>query len=60
MKGQKQSVAGTIRLFYGRLNTIEELKNAIEAQTSINTEKGIVSLTHEEFKTSYGRNRKYS
>ena len=50
MKGRKQSVAGTIRLFYRRLNTIEELKNEIEAQISSNTEIEIVSLTHEEFK----------
>ena len=50
MKGRKLSVAGTIRLFYRKLNTIEELKNEIEAQISNNTEAEIVSLTHEEFK----------
>ena len=54
MKGRKQSVAGTIRLFYRRLNTIEELKNEIEAQISSNTETEIVSLTHEEFKRLMG------
>ena len=54
MKGRKQSVAGTIRLFYRRLNTIEELKNEIEAQISSNTEIEIVSLTHEEFKRLMG------
>ena len=50
MKGRKQSVAGTIRLFYRRLNTIEKLKNEIEAQISNNTETEIVSLTREECK----------
>ena len=50
MKGRKQSVAGTIRLLYRRLNTIEDLKNEMEAQISNNTETEIVSLTHEEFK----------
>ena len=54
MKGRKQSIAGTIRLFYRRLNTIEELKNEIEAQVSNNTEIEIVSLTHEEFKRLMG------
>ena len=49
MKGRKQLVAGTIRLFYRRLNTIEELKNEMEAQLSNNTETEIVSLTHGEF-----------
>ena len=54
MKGRKQSIAGTIRLFYRRLNTIQELKNEIEAQVSKNTEIEIVSLTHEEFKRLMG------
>ena len=54
MKGGKQSVAGTIRLFYRKLNTIEELKNEIGAQISNNTETEIVSLTHEEFKRLMG------
>ena len=54
MKGRKQSIAGTIRLFYRRLNTIEELKNEIETQVSNNTEIEIVSLTHEEFKRLMG------
>ena len=54
MKGRKQSIAGTIGLFYRRLNTVEELKNEIEAQVSNNTEIEIVSLTHEEFKRLMG------
>ena len=54
MKGRKQSIAGTVWLFYRRLNTIEELKNEIEAQVSNNTETEIVSLTHEEFKRLMG------
>ena len=54
MKGRKQSVAGTIRLFYRRLNRIEELKNEIEAQISNNTNTEIVSLTHEAFKRLMG------
>ena len=54
MKARKQSIAGTIRLFYRRLNKIEELKNEIEAQVSNNTEIEIVSLTHEEFKRLMG------
>ena len=54
MKGRKQSVAGTIRLFYRRINTIEELKNEIEAQKSNNTKTEIISLTHGEFKRRMG------
>ena len=54
MKGRKQSVAGTIRLFCRRLNTVKELKNEMEAQISNNTETDIVSLTHEEFKRLMG------
>ena len=54
MKRQKQSVAGTLRFSYRRLNTIEKLKNEIEAQISNDTETEIVSLTYEEFKRLMG------
>ena len=50
MGGRKPSIVGTVRLFYRKLNIVEELKQELEYQIHSGLEPEIVSVTHDEFK----------